>query len=410
MYLKNTTKKHFQLKLLFAANRFPYPPFRGDKLKIFNLASILSQQHELHLLTFLQDKNDLQYLPKLEKVFTKIHLVPLPKSASVFQALKALFSAKPLQVGFFKSNKMEEKINQLLAKEQYDAVHVQHLRLAQYWYSRKTIPRILDLPDAYSLYWKRRVKSSSGPKKWFNFLEYNRVFKYESILDDFNLSLVCSQEDLHYLKKEKQIQTVQLLPNGVDCKQFSFPENNYQEDTQILFTGNMDYEPNIDAVEYFVQEIFPLIKKEIPKAKFVIAGQRPVEAVKKLANEDIQVTGFIPKLSDIYKTAAIVVAPLRFGAGTQNKVLEAMATGIPVVSRNIGFKGLGITSGEGVVLALETQDFADACVQLLKDATLRKSIGEKGEQIVRERYDWPVIAGLLEKYFIQIQDPKTTTK
>lgn len=397
------------MKILFAANRLPFPPYRGDKLKIYNLASLLSKHHELHLVTFLQDKKDEQYIPELAKIFKRIDLIPLPKSASVFQAVKTIFSKKPLQVGFFKSKKMEEKIADILQQEQFDAVHVQHLRLAQYWHNKKQIPRILDLPDAYSLYWKRRVKSSSGPKKWFNFLEFKRVFGYEDILNEFELSLVCSQEDLYYLQKEKHIQNVHLLPNGVDCAEFSFPDNDYSEEKNILFTGNMDYEPNIDAVVYFAEEIFPLIQKEIPDVKFTIAGQRPVDKVKNLANEHIEITGFIPKLSEVYKTAAIVVAPLRFGAGTQNKVLEAMATGIPVVSRNIGFKGLGIESGEGAILALNTQDFADTCVRLLKNKELRREVGKKGEEIVRNHYNWQVIAKQLETYLQDIRYKKNET-
>lgn len=387
------------MKILFAANRLPYPPFRGDKLKIYNLAKQLKQEHELHLVTFLQDREDYKYIPELEKIFHKIHLVPHFKIDSFLQTSKALFSSKPLQVGFFRSKKMKDTIDDLLQKETFDAVHVQHLRLAQYWKNKKHIPRILDLPDAYSLYWKRRVKSASGLAKWFNNLEYRRVFRYERILEEFDMSLVCSKEDLYYLKKDQGIGNVHLLPNGVDCDQFSFPGNDYSEDRNILFTGNMDYSPNVDAVAYFVEEIFPLIQKEIPDVQFTIAGQRPVDKVLKLQNENVHVTGFIPRLNEVYKTAAIVVAPLRFGAGTQNKVLEAMSTGIPVVSRNIGFKGLDVENGEGVFLAMKTRDFAQCCIDLLKDKELRKKTGKAGEAVVRQRFDWQAVAHQLEQYF-----------
>lgn len=390
------------MKLLFAANRFPYPPFRGDKLKIYNLAKKLSAKHELHLLTFLQNEDDKKYLPELEKYFTKIHLIKHTKVDSLLQTIKAVFSKKPLQVGFFRNKKMKEKIDELLSSETFDAVHIQHLRLAQYWKNKKQIPRILDLPDAYSLYWKRRVKSTNGLTKLFNYIEYKRVYNYEDILNKFDLSLVCSQEDQNYLIKENNIHNVHILPNGVDCQKFDFPENDYSEDYTILFTGNMDYAPNVDAVTYFAEEIFPIILQSVPKAKFIIAGQRPIDKVLSLKSHNIEVTGFIESLSDVYKKAAIVVAPLRYGAGTQNKVLEAMATGIPVVSRNIGFKGLGIKNGDGVLLALTTQDFADACIELLQNRDLRKNTGQKGYQIVRERFDWNSISDQLEAYFQSI--------
>ncbi|RYZ45040.1 MAG: glycosyltransferase, partial [Sphingobacteriales bacterium] len=332
------------MKLLFTANRFPYPPYRGDKLKIFHLARRLSVKHELHLVTFLQDESDLQYLPELRKIFSEIHLVRLTKAQSYINSLFAVLHKEPFQVRYFHSAAMKEKIAELLSANRYDAVHVQHLRMAQYLADYKNIPRILDLPDAYSLYWKRRIESTNGLLKAFTRLEQKRVFDYEQILGDYNLALVCSREDKAYLERERHIKNVELLPNGVDLDTFVSEQHHYNIDKTILFTGNMDYAPNVDAVIYFVSEIFPLIKKQVPDAVFVIAGQRPVKKVLDLAAPDVQVTGFVKDLSAMYASASIVVAPLRFGAGTQNKVLEAMAMGVPVVSRNIGFNGLNINS------------------------------------------------------------------
>jgi polysaccharide biosynthesis protein PslH len=391
------------MKLLFTANRFPYPPYRGDKLKIFHLAKRLANKHEVHLLTFLQDKNDLQYLPELQKIFTEIHLVPLSKFQSYTNSLFGFLYKEPFQVRYFHSSKMEAKIQELIVTEHYDAVHVQHLRMAPYWAYYNDIPRILDLPDAYSLYWKRRIASSKGLFRLFNSIEQKRVFNYEPILDRYDLSLVCSSEDQAYLKSERGISNIHVLPNGVDLGTFSSEGHNYDPDKTILFTGNMDYAPNVDAVQYFVQDIFPLIRRQIPDAVFIIAGQRPVKKVLELAGEGITVTGFVKNLQEMYAKASIVVAPLRFGAGTQNKVLEAMAMGVPIVSRNIGFNGLNIQSGEGVVLALETEHFANECIALLQSTAKRAIIGKAGKKIIETRYDWDVVAKQLEGYFMSIQ-------
>jgi sugar transferase (PEP-CTERM/EpsH1 system associated) len=393
------------MKLLFTANRFPYPPYRGDKLKIFHLAKRLSQKHELHLVTFLQDESDRQYLPELQKIFKEIYLVKLSKPQSYFNSLLAFFHKEPFQVRYFHSAAMERKLQELQAQHNYDAVHVQHLRMAQYWAEIKNVPRILDLPDAYSLYWKRRIETSQGLLKIFARIEQKRVFNYEAILQKYDLSLVCSREDQSYLQQEKHIENVQLLPNGVDLGTFTAEQHNYSLDKTILFTGNMDYAPNVDAVIYFVSDIFPLIKRQIPDAIFVIAGQRPVKKVQELAANDVKVTGFVQDLSAMYASASIVVAPLRFGAGTQNKVLEAMAMGVPVVSRNIGFNGLNITSGEGVILALETEAFAEQCIALLQSGNLRERVGAAGKEVIRTQFDWDVIAQKLENYFLQIVKP-----
>ncbi|HET8572817.1 MAG TPA: glycosyltransferase [Edaphocola sp.] len=389
------------MKLLFTANRFPYPPYRGDKLKIFHLARILSQDHELHLITFLQDNRDRQFLPELEKYFTKIHLVPLSKTQSYINCLKAVFSQMPFQAYYFKSARMAAAISALHTQERFDAVHVQHLRMAQYWARFNDIPRILDLPDAYSLYWKRRIKALSGIQRWFARTEQRRVYRYEQVLGKYDLTLVCSKEDRNYLMAEHHLKNIDILPNGVDTDAFA-GDHDYRQNNIILFTGNMDYAPNVDAVIYFSKEIFPAIRQRFPGTKFVIAGQRPVKKVLDLAGPAIEVTGFVKDLSMLYRRAAIVVAPLRFGAGTQNKVLEAMAMGVPVVSGRIGFEGLGIRSGEGVILATATGPFIESCCRLLSDAALRKATGEKGKARIRENFAWPVIARKLESRFKKI--------
>ncbi|MGC4059308.1 MAG: glycosyltransferase [Chitinophagaceae bacterium] len=166
----------------------------------------------------------------------------------------------------------------------------------------------------------------------------------------------------------------------------------------MLFTGNMDYGPNVDAVAYFAAEVFPLIAERFPDVQFVIAGQRPIAKVQALASNNIKVTGFIPNLADEYNKASVVVAPLRFGAGTQNKVLEAMAMGIPVVCSNIGFAGLGIESGEGAIMQTNPRLFADAVMELLSSETLRRSVGEKGIEVIQHRFSWDIIAKQLEQY------------
>jgi sugar transferase (PEP-CTERM/EpsH1 system associated) len=398
------------MKLLFTANRFPYPPYRGDKLKIYHLARRLARRHEVHLLTFLQDKSDLQYLPELEKIFTEIHLVPLSRAQSYFNSARAFFHTQPFQVRYFHSAAMHQKVQELYATHQYDAVHVQHLRMAPYWATIGDVPRILDLPDAYSLYWKRRIAAKSGLMKWFATLEQKRVFDYEAVLEAYDLSLVCSGEDRNYLQQERGIKNVRLLPNGVDMETFSGSGHDYNRSDLILFTGNMDYAPNVDAVIYFLQEIFPAIKRECPHTRFMIAGQRPVAKVRELASADVVVTGFVPELSEVYAQASLVVAPLRFGAGTQNKVLEAMAMGVPVVSHKIGFDGLNVRSGEGVVLAMDKASFSRECIRLLQSASLRKAVGEAGSEVIRTQFDWEVVSRQLEQYFADVVANKSAVQ
>jgi polysaccharide biosynthesis protein PslH len=393
------------VKFLFIANRFPYPPYRGDKLKIWNLARRLSKHHELHLATFLEHTEDLKHLDALSPYFTRIHTVALPRWKSWLNCTLNIGFDTPFQVAYFRSAAMRKLTSRLLHTEQYNAVHVQHLRMAQYVAEPEKHRAVLDLPDAFSLYWERR-KNAAGPRwqRWFNQLEYARVKQYEKVLHRFPLNLVCSVEDCTYLQKKEPSARIALLPNGVDSATFHPRDAADEIPDRILFTGNMDYAPNVDAVQHFCANIFPFICEQRPHAQFVIAGQRPVDAVKALAAENISVTGFIENLRTEYAKAAVVVAPLRFGAGTQNKVLEAMSVGVPVVCSPFAFNGLGIAPDQGVARCNNDREFADAVIRLLQDASLRQDAGNKSKDIIRDRFDWDIIAAQLESYLIEVAE------
>ena len=378
----------------------PYPPYRGDKLKIFNLAKRLGKHHELHLLTFAQTEEDLTYKAELLKIFKEVHFIYLPKWKSALSCLSALWRHEPLQVLYFRSALMQRKLDEMITGHKYDAVHVQHLRMSPYLAGLKDVPRILDLPDAFSLYWERRSKIKRGLLTTiFERIEQKRVLKYEGILKEYDLSLVCSAEDLTYLENRHKVSNLKLLPNGVDTGLFAAGNHDYAHNSTLLFTGNMDYAPNVDAVVHFTQHILPDIISVRPDVKFIIAGQRPVDKVTALANDHVVVTGFVKDLTSMYNSASVVVAPLRFGAGTQNKVLEAMAMGVPVVCSHIGFAGLGINSGEGAIMQKEPVAFAKSVLELLASTDLRQKVGAAGVRVIKERFDWDIVASRLEGYF-----------
>ncbi len=391
------------MNILFLANRFPYPPFRGDKLKIYNLTKRLAAKHDLYLVTFYESRDELNYLKDIQPFFKEIELVYLPKWRSILNGIPALFSKTPLQVAYFKSSKMKRMVRFALDRYDIDVVHTQHLRLSQYT-KHLDIPKILDLPDAFSLYFKRRNETDRPLiNRLIDSIEIGRLTKAEKVITAYDKTLVCSVEDKKYLEKLHKTDNIDILLNGVDLDTFDVKEgHDYSHNHTLLFTGNMDYAPNVDAVQYFVKEMWPAISKVNPKTKFIIAGQRPVDAVQKLAGDRIEVTGFIPDLKDMYADASVVIAPLRFGAGTQNKVLEAMAMGVPTVCTHIGFEGLQIQSGQGVILAKEKSQFIEEVTMLLADAAKRQEVGEQGLAIARTRFSWDKIAVKLEEYFKEV--------
>ena len=415
----------------------PYPPYRGDKLKIYNLARELCVYHELHLITIAENQEDLDSVSALQKpfflddaaaqtfnpgattnndrstttnpnegiqLFDSIQYVYRPKWRSILSSAIGLFSKRPIQVSYFRSKAFAIKLKHLLDHQHFDAIHVQHLRMAQYFEDGAPSNAILDLPDAFSLYWKRRESAAKNPfDKAFRGLEYKRLANYEKLmLPKFSKSLVCSTEDRDYLINAG-ITNVDVLPNGVNLKSFSPQGSDAIIKNRILFTGNMDYAPNVDAVQYFVDEIFPLILEKHPESHFVIAGQRPVKAVLDLASDRIEVTGFIENLASEYAKANVVVSPLRIGAGTQNKVLEALAMNQAVVCSKVGFLGLGLKSGEGILMGETAHEFANHVVSILTSEELRKRLGETGGQHVRSTFAWAGISQQLLSYFEKIK-------
>ncbi|MBI1305545.1 MAG: glycosyltransferase [Bacteroidetes bacterium] len=387
------------MKVLFLANRTPYPPHRGDKLKIFNLARRLCTEHEIYLIAFAENDQDFQYETELKKIFKEVHLVKLPVWKSWLNSALNFFQKTPFQIAYFRSRKMQMVLSSFLDSHEIDVIHTQHLRMSQYTSGLKGIRRILDLPDAYSLYWQRR-KSVQRPllNRIFDNLESKRVIRYESVVNQFDLNLVCSVEDRDHLRKIHPKARIDLLRNGVDLELFNFKGHDYSRDQTLLFTGNMDYAPNVDAVVWFVKELFPKILNAKPETRLVIAGQRPVKEVRDLASEKVEITGFVEDISAMYEQADVVIAPLRFGAGTQNKVLEALAMAVPVVCTNIGFKGLEVKFGEGVVLAETGEDFVKEVITLLSDEDLRKSVGQTGLRLAQSRFSWEGISQQLSTY------------
>ena len=393
------------MRFLFVANRMPYPPFRGDKLKIYHLAKELSKKHELHLITIAETEEDISYVDNLKPYFKKIDYVYLPKSRSILNTITGLFNSIPFQVNYFKSKSFQSLLDQQLETFEFDAIHVQHIRMSQFLYNKPNLNNvILDLPDAFSLYWKRRANNSINYlNRIFEITEYNRVKNFEiNFVSRFKKVLVCSHEDQIYLQ-ELGLKTVDILENGVDTNMFK-PSVDPYIPFRVLFTGNMDYAPNIDAVTYFASEIWPKIIQKVPNALFVIAGQRPVPKVLALKSDTIQVTGFIQDLTEEYSKAHIVVSPLRIGAGTQNKVLEALSMNIPVVTTHVGYKGLGLEPNQGALLSTNADEFAQNAIRLLSDPQMRDSIGKSGGEIIRNRFSWNGIAQKLENYFLQINN------
>jgi glycosyltransferase involved in cell wall biosynthesis len=197
---------------------------------------------------------------------------------------------------------------------------------------------------------------------------------------------------------------IRIIPNGVDLAYFSGNAPVKYDPTRIVFTGNLTYYPNIDGVLYFVKEIFPLVKKEAPAAKFYIVGQSPPAKLRALASEDVVVTGFVEDIKQYYLSSAVAVSPIRFGAGTLNKILEPLALGVPVAATSIGIEGLDLAIGKDILVADRPHAFAKHVIRIITEPDFRERLGKEGMALVRRLYNWDTIVNSLENLYHELAE------
>jgi sugar transferase (PEP-CTERM/EpsH1 system associated) len=392
-------------KILITSSRLPYPPYRGDKLKIFNLIKQLSKMgHDITLISFIASKDEEQHLQKLKEYCSEVKTIYLPVWKSVLNCLFNIFSDKPFQVAYYASKIFKHQIEKGIASERFDIIHVHLIRMAQYMKNHSGgIPRVLDLTDAGSLYLERFLKVKK--QMFFKILlkvELKRLQKYEGILETFEKVLVCSDVDKKHLLQHSPKAKIDLLYNGIDLEYFTNTKKIKPEPYRIIFTGNMSYFPNTDGILYFVKDIFPLIKNKIRGVQLYIVGKDPPVKIKKLANDNIMVTGFVSDIKRYYEQSSVTIAPIRFGAGTLNKILEPMALGIPVVTTSLGVEGLPVQTQRDLIIANNEADFADAVIQLLNDVELQSRISGNAKLLVRSLYGWGKIAEQLQSYYMEL--------
>jgi len=351
------------------------------------------------LCSFIESKEELSYIGVLEKYCESVEKVLLKPYFSYLNAFFYAFSRIPLQVGYYYSKKMKKKIEELLRREQFDIIHTQLVRMTPYVKDHKTTPKVLDMVDALSLNMKRRLEREKPHMKPLLHLEYMKLGKYEAdICKVFDKVIVCSECGKQFLSYDGN---VTVCPNGVDTDFFHFTDSTKGSSSDLCFLGNMGYFPNVDAVLFFVKKIFPLVKKKISYVKFYIVGINPCGSIKNLARkyQDIIVTGFVEDVRPYLKRAAVAVYPIRSGSGIQNKVLEAMASGTPVVATQYALEGIKINPEEHALMADKPAEFASRVVELLADAGLRRRLATNARRLVEDVYDWDAYGHELEAIY-----------
>lgn len=385
-------------KILFLTSRIPFPLEKGDKLRAYYQIKYLSKNADIILCCISQEPLSIEADRELKKYVKEIYVYTTSKWSILYNMLVAGIYKLPFQVGFFFNTGAHYFFTKAIQKEQPDHIFVQLIRMAEYVSKEKSIPKSLDYMDTFSKGIQRRMLNASGIKKLAFRFEYNRLRKYEAkIYANFKNTYIISEQDKQSFDFPES-KDIKVSPNGVDHHFFK-PNENIQKRYDLVFTGNMSYPPNVNAVMYIAKEIFPLLLKHKPDIKLLIAGATPTNAVKSLANANIHVSGWMDDIRDAYNESSIFIAPLQIGTGLQNKLLEAMSMELPCITSALANNALKACNGEEILIGETPEDYLHHILNLLQDQALKIKIAQQGKQFVTNTYNWNAITKDLEQDF-----------
>ena len=390
--------------LLFLAHRIPFPPNKGDKIRSFHLLRHLSERYAIHLGAFVDDSEDWRYQDALTPYCASIKLLPLHPRRARLASLAGLLSGEALTLPYYRNRELRHWAEGLAVSGKVTRGLAFSSAMAQFMPASLAC-RVLDMVDVDSDKWTQYAPTQRWPLSWLYAREGRKLAEWEArVAEDFDATLLVSKDEAALLQQRVPLgqHKIGAFENGVDAEYFSpardYPDP-YPSDVQgVVFTGAMDYWPNIDAVTWFADRIFPAVRAAVPGAQFTIVGSRPAEAVLALARQPgVVVTGGVPDVRPWLFHAACAVAPLRIARGVQNKVLEAMAMARPVVASGQAAEGIRAEAGRDYILAKGEAEFAHAVVAQLQCG----APNARARDCILANYDWARNLAAIDPLFEQ---------
>jgi sugar transferase (PEP-CTERM/EpsH1 system associated) len=381
--------------LLLLVHRIPFPPNKGDKIRSYHLLRHLAARYRVHLGTFVDDPDDWQYVDQVRAQCAGSHFARLDPKLARLRSLGALLSGRALSFDYYRDAGMQAWVERTMREQKIDRVVVFSSPMAQYIEGYANARRVIDYCDVDSDKWRQYAEQKRWPMSWLYAREARALLAYErQVARSCDAALFATAPEAQLFKSLAPESEAKIghFNNGVDTDYFS-PARAYANpfaigERALVFTGAMDYWPNVDAVEWFAAEVFPKLAARFADLRFYIVGARPAPAVQALAKlPGVVVTGTVPDVRPYLAHAAVSVAPLRVARGVQNKVLEAMAMALPVVVSPQALEGIDAAPGADVLLADGAEDFAAAVIRVLgeDDLALRARARERVERL----YSWP---------------------
>jgi polysaccharide biosynthesis protein PslH len=378
------------MRILFVSSRLPWPLDRGDRLICYHRLRTLSKNNKITLITFYQSPEEVMLLSKISPFCEKIYPIYLPKWKIVINIFKCLFNRRiPFQSACYLSSEFQLKINEILKAFEFDVVHYFLLRVAEYSVPAE-LPKVVELIDSMQLNLLSRLDLEKPLRKVLFREELRRLSVYEKqIMDKFDHSILVSEKDKEYFGSNHD--QISIVPNGIDFNVFKPIDKNglYSNVVNIIFSGNMSYIPNIQAIQWFVNNCWDAILQQCTDAQLIIAGVEPVKEIIKLEkNKRIKVTGKVESMAETIAQADISIVPMQSGSGMQNKILEAMACGIPIVASTFGLGTIKAINNESILIADTPSEFIDRVILLIEDQSKRERIGLNALKFVKNNHNW----------------------
>jgi len=374
------------------------PVDTGGKIRSYNILRQLARHHEVTLLSYYGGKKDSAYEAQIQGEFPLAQTVctaALDGNAFVQSVdyIRRVLHAAPFAVSKFTHPLVQQKLASWLGAEKFDVAVCDFLSASLNFPEAMDTPAVLFQHNLETALWRRLAGTESNPIRRVAYqIEAAKMARYERrALARFRHIIAVSEHDRQEMLALSPDCSISVVATGVDTQKYPVSPPATADPPRIVFTGSMDWEPNIDAVTYFCRDIFPKVRREFPAALFQIVGRNPHPRVKQLASEHVQVTGTVPSVAGYLRDATLVIVPLRIGGGTRLKIFEAMAMGKAVISTSIGAEGLDVQSGRDLVLADDANEFAEAILSLLRDAGLRRQFELAAAQLTAQ-YDWSTIA------------------
>ena len=389
------------MNILFLTPYLPYPLNSGGKIRTLNLIKILSRDHNVYLVSLVQP-DELGHISGLEK-YCKV--IPLNYSTQKYNRLKSLLSTYPY-ITMLKhySHGNQRSIDNLIDKCDFDIIQVESLYMSAYIKNNFKIPMIFDAHNIESDILYRTCISKFNIKSILNCIDYLKNRKYEkNIIKRFNACISVSEIDNERLKV-MGAKKLMILPNCADLN-FFYPVKRSDFSPKIIFTGFMNWYPNIDAIECFYKEAYTILKKMIPDIKILIVGREPNDSILRLGeNEDIIITGEVPDVRPFISDSDICIVPLRIGGGTRLKILEYFAMKKPVISTSIGAEGIDVENKKHLVIEDDISKFPNRIIELIKDREYAGYLAKNGRELVEKKYSWEFYRNKLNQLYKELVD------